>query len=138
MGQILETRAILLVGDGFWLLTRSLHSPALQKKAGPSVIELNGPGMPKRLLGFLFPAAAARGDDNRAEPPQLDAITDAQARGQVYISDLPADIEPARKLLQSYSGIRAKDVDGHIQTIVCHPSILTVLMMAETIWSFNY
>ena len=76
--------------------------------------------MPKRLLGFLFPAAAARGDETWAEPPQLDAIADAQARGQVYISDLPADIEPARRLLRSYSGIRAKDVDGHIQTIVSH------------------
>lgn len=51
-------------------------------------------------------------------PPLPEAVVNAQARGQVYIADLPSDIEPARKLLEKYSGIRAKDVDEHIHTIV--------------------
>ncbi|KAK7747066.1 hypothetical protein SLS62_009222 [Diatrype stigma] len=64
------------------------------------------------------------GDDDAATdtpgdtpPPLPEAVVNAQARGQVYIADLPADLEPARKLLERYSGIRAKDVDEHIHTI---------------------
>ena len=78
--------------------------------------------MAKRLLGFLRPAATAAGPNGtRADPPQPDAIADAQAqaRGQVYISDLPADLEPARRLLQKYSGIPARDIDKHVHAIVC-------------------
>ena len=84
-----------------------------------------------KLLGFLCPAAAAAAglSGTRAEPPQPDAVADAQARGQVYISDLPADLEPARRLLERYSGIRARDIDGHIQAIVCPALIIASTMV---------
>lgn len=59
-------------------------------------------------------------------PPLPEAIANAQARGQVYIFDLPADIDPARKLLERYSGIRAKNVDEHIHTIVSGLSCLCI------------
>ena len=81
--------------------------------------------MAKRLLGFLRPAATAAGPNGtRADPPQPDAIADAQARGQVYISDLPADLEPARRLLQKYSGIPARNIDKHVHAIVCPTSVV--------------
>ncbi|KAI0003553.1 hypothetical protein F4779DRAFT_95455 [Xylariaceae sp. FL0662B] len=37
--------------------------------------------------------------------------------GKIYVDDLPPDIEPIRKFLEKYSGIRAKDVDEHIHYI---------------------
>ncbi|KAI0026258.1 hypothetical protein F4780DRAFT_18691 [Xylariomycetidae sp. FL0641] len=35
-------------------------------------------------------------------------------RGKIYIDTLPADLEPVRRLLEKYSGLRARDVDDHI------------------------
>ncbi len=63
------------------------------------------------------------GSDNETEPhppppPLPEAVVNAQARGQVYIADLPADLGPARKLLERYSGIRARDVEEHIHVVV--------------------
>ncbi|KAI1341122.1 hypothetical protein F5Y15DRAFT_414244 [Xylariaceae sp. FL0016] len=60
------------------------------------------------------------GDGNGAA-----ADTDAESRlsheealrGRVYIDFLPSDIEPIRKLLEKYSGIRAKDIDEHIHSM---------------------
>ncbi|RYP42603.1 hypothetical protein DL767_000127 [Monosporascus sp. MG133] len=69
-------------------------------------------------------------DDDDDEMPEPAAVADARSRGKVYIADLPADIEPARRLLQRYSGIPARDVDKHIQDIsqrdklwAIHPSV---------------
>ncbi|CAJ2505838.1 Uu.00g132320.m01.CDS01 [Anthostomella pinea] len=42
------------------------------------------------------------------------ASHDAVLRGKIYIDALPADVAPIRRLLEKYSGIRAKDVDEHI------------------------
>ncbi|KAI1258158.1 hypothetical protein MGN70_001205 [Eutypa lata] len=76
-------------------------------------------------IGKFGRGGSATGDDDatphKTTPlpasPLPEAIANAQARGQVYIFDLPADIDPARKLLERYSGIRAKNVDEHIHTI---------------------
>ncbi|RYP83153.1 hypothetical protein DL769_001459 [Monosporascus sp. CRB-8-3] len=69
-------------------------------------------------------------DDNDNEMPEPAAVADARSRGKVYIADLPDDIGPARRLLQRYSGVPAKDVDEHIQDIsqrdklwAIHPSV---------------
>ncbi|KAI1501345.1 hypothetical protein F5X99DRAFT_382958 [Biscogniauxia marginata] len=42
---------------------------------------------------------------------------DAVLRGKIYIDTLPADIQPARKFLERYGGIRGKDVDKHIHYV---------------------
>ncbi|KAH9884340.1 hypothetical protein F4778DRAFT_763261 [Xylariomycetidae sp. FL2044] len=39
---------------------------------------------------------------------------DAVLRGKIFLDTLPADVEPIRKFLERYSGIRGKDVDEHI------------------------
>ncbi|RYP01503.1 hypothetical protein DL764_006198 [Monosporascus ibericus] len=87
------------------------------------------------LFDFLwFGSQTAMGgsapDDDDDEIPEPAAVADARSRGKIYIADLPADIEPARRLLQRYSGIPARDVDKHIQDIsqreklwAIHPSV---------------
>ena len=43
---------------------------------------------------------------------------DSMLTGKVYVEELPLDIEPIRKLLEKYSGVRPKDIDDHIHQIV--------------------
>ncbi|RYP18293.1 hypothetical protein DL765_004013 [Monosporascus sp. GIB2] len=87
------------------------------------------------MFNFLWSGwQTARGgsapDDDDDETPEPAAVADARSRGKVYLTDLPADIEPARRLLQRYSGIPARDVDEHILDIsqrdklwAIHPSV---------------
>lgn len=49
---------------------------------------------------------------------QPDRSLDDILRGKVYIEELPSDIEPIRRLLEKYSGIRTREVDDHIHEIV--------------------
>ncbi|RYO76716.1 hypothetical protein DL766_004164 [Monosporascus sp. MC13-8B] len=123
------------VEDGWWTIERS-------KDINPKVAvglqdPLCAPPQPSTagMFDFLwFGWQTAMGgsapDDDDDETPEPAAVADARSRGKVYITDLPADIEPARRLLQRYSGIPARDVDEHILDIsqrdklwAIHPSV---------------
>ncbi|KAI1387133.1 uncharacterized protein F4822DRAFT_274999 [Hypoxylon trugodes] len=61
--------------------------------------------------------AMAAGDSNARAKHQPNRSLDYILKGRVYIEELPPDIEPIRRFLEKYSGIRAKDVDEHIYQI---------------------
>ncbi|RYP45565.1 hypothetical protein DL768_008114 [Monosporascus sp. mg162] len=67
--------------------------------------------------GWQTAMSGSAPDDDDDEMPEPAAVADARSRGKVYIADPPADIGPARRLLQRYSGVPARDVDKHIQDI---------------------
>lgn len=52
-------------------------------------------------------------------PTESDAL--ARWRKHVYLQDLPADIGPARKLLEEYSRVPPDEVDNHIHRVVGAP-----------------
>lgn len=56
-------------------------------------------------------------DVQRNSKHQPSKSLDSMLTGQVYVEELPADIEPIRKLLEKYSGVRSKDIDEHIHQI---------------------
>ncbi|KAI1074248.1 hypothetical protein F5B20DRAFT_465344 [Whalleya microplaca] len=71
--------------------------------------------MRKKLLLYLrqYNRCAVATEENGSSRKSYDSIL----RGKIYVADLPPDIEPIRKFLEKYCGIRAKDVDGHIHSI---------------------
>ncbi|KAI1473634.1 hypothetical protein F4774DRAFT_415635 [Daldinia eschscholtzii] len=55
--------------------------------------------------------------EDKNDKHQPDRSLDYLLKGKVYIEELPPDIEPIRRFLEKYSGIRTKDVDDHIHEI---------------------
>ncbi|KAI0382333.1 hypothetical protein F5Y04DRAFT_53194 [Hypomontagnella monticulosa] len=56
-------------------------------------------------------------DTQRDTKHQPSKSLDSMLTGKVYVEELPLDIEPIRKLLEKYSGVRPRDVDEHIHQI---------------------
>lgn len=56
---------------------------------------------------------------SKSRSQSIDA--DAHLGNNVYLDAIPADVEPARKLLETYSGIRRKEYDDHVHRMVCSP-----------------
>ncbi|KAI1134236.1 hypothetical protein F5Y05DRAFT_240620 [Hypoxylon sp. FL0543] len=75
--------------------------------------------MQKWLVGLrrYTRCAMAAEDANKSSKHQPSRSLDYILQGKVYVDKLPPDIEPIRKFLEKYSGIRAKDVEGHIHQI---------------------
>lgn len=46
--------------------------------------------------------------------------TAAKKNAAAYLTKIPPEIDPARRLLEEYSGIAPEDVDAHIHAIVRH------------------
>jgi hypothetical protein len=46
--------------------------------------------------------------------------TAAKTNAASYLTKIPPEINPARRLLEQYSGIAPEDVDAHIYEIVRH------------------
>ncbi|OTA79129.1 hypothetical protein M434DRAFT_402129 [Hypoxylon sp. CO27-5] len=69
-----------------------------------------------RLRRYSRCAMAAE-DANKSNRHQPSRSLDYILKGKVYVEELPPDIEPIRRFLEKYSGIRGKDVDEHIHQI---------------------
>ncbi|KAI1655994.1 hypothetical protein F4813DRAFT_381826 [Daldinia decipiens] len=67
-----------------------------------------------RLRQYGRCTMATEDKNNKHQP---DRSLDEILRGKVYIEELPSDIEPIRRLLEKYSGIRTRDVDDHVHEI---------------------
>jgi hypothetical protein len=75
---------------------------------------------PSEILAKLKRLSRGITEDERSPDKGTpdDPASRIQIGGQAWLADPPADIQPARRLLQKYSGIRAKDVETHIHSIV--------------------
>lgn len=70
-----------------------------------------------------YSRCAMTGEELRSTKHQPNKSLDYILKGRVYIEEVPPDIEPIKRLLEKYSGIRPKDIDEHIYQIVritCH------------------
>ncbi|KAI1801980.1 hypothetical protein F4811DRAFT_427161 [Daldinia bambusicola] len=70
-----------------------------------------------RLRQYGYGRCTMTATDDKNGKHQPDRSVDYILTGKVYIEELPPDIEPIRKFLEKYSGIRTKDVDDHIHEI---------------------
>lgn len=56
-----------------------------------------------------------------SEKSSAQIATAARANAATYLTEIPPEIDPARLLLEQYSGIAPEDVDAHIFDIVRRP-----------------
>lgn len=55
---------------------------------------------------------------NASEKTNAEIGTAAKINAASYLTEIPPEIDPARRLLEQYSGIAPEDVDAHIHEIV--------------------
>jgi hypothetical protein len=55
---------------------------------------------------------------NASEKTAEQIASAAKANAATYLTEIPPEIDPARRLLEQYSGIAPEDIDAHIYKIV--------------------